>query len=287
MTPDLRATLEGFGRELSPELLQGTTALMTRINHGMAAETRVTRDIAYGPDARHRLDLFSQGSPKGAPVLVFLHGGGFMLGDKHSDGSPFYSNIGDFAARQGWIGVAATYRLAPAHRFPSGVEDLTLLMDWLRSELAAHGGDPARIVLAGQSAGASHVANYLAHAREHAAGIAGASMMSGVYDTVTAEDNVFNRAYYGEDRNGWGAASPLAGLIASQIPIQFSLAEFDPPAFHAQAALLVQRWFAAKRGYPELHWLAGHNHLSPAQCIGSAHRETEAMLANFAMRVTD
>ncbi|GAA5049259.1 hypothetical protein GCM10023208_07360 [Erythrobacter westpacificensis] len=286
MTPDMRAELEALGTELSPEMLGGTQVMMKALNKGVAGETQITRDIAYGPDERHRLDLFTQGSPSGAPVLVFLHGGGFVMGDKHTEGSPFYSNIGDFAARMGWVGVTATYRLAPANRFPSGVEDLRLLAEWLRLNVGEHGGDPAKIVLMGQSAGASHVANYLAHAREHAEGIAGAMFLSGIYDTRTSAHNDFNKAYYGEDVKGWGPASALAGLLASGVPMQFSVAEFDPDDFQKQAAQVVAQWSATKGRLPEMHYLTGHNHLTPALSFGSSQTEVERMVAGFVNRVT-
>lgn len=286
MTPDIRAALDAFGRELTPELLGGTNKLMASMSRGMAAATRVTRDISYGPDARHRLDLFTRDGLAGAPVLVFVHGGGFVMGDKHTEGSPFYSNMGDFAARHGFVGVTITYRLAPANKFPSGPDDLALAVEWLRSHVAAHGGDPAKIVLSGQSAGATHVAGFLAHRRAAAEGIAGAVLMSGIYDTVTATPNAFAEAYYGEDRRGWGVASCMAGLLATPVPIQFSVAEFDPDDFHAQAAQVVTQWTATKGRLPEMHYLTGHNHLSPALSIGSDSREVERMVAGFVRRVT-
>lgn len=286
MTPDIRAQLQALGNDLTPPMLQGTQALMASMSRGMAAATKVTRDLVYGPDERHRLDVFTRDGLSGAPVFVFVHGGGFVMGDKHTEGSPFYSNIGDFAARHGFVGVTITYRLAPANRFPSGPDDLCLVMDWLRANIAAHGGDPVRIVLSGQSAGATHVAGYLAHRREHAAGTAGAVLMSGIYDTVTAEPNHFAESYYGPDRKGWGVASCLAGLLASEVPIQFSVAEFDPDDFHRQAAQVVSQWTQTKGRYPEMHYLCGHNHLSPALSIGSDIREVERMMAGFVRRVT-
>jgi len=285
MTPAIRAELAALGNDLTPAMLGGTQKLMASMSRGMAAATKVTRDIAYGPDQRHRLDLFTCDGLNGAPVFVFVHGGGFVMGDKHTEGSPFYSNMGDFAARHGFVGVTMTYRLAPAHKFPSGPDDLALLVDWLRAEVAAHGGDPAKIILSGQSAGATHVAGYLAHRREHCAGIAGACLMSGIYDTVTAEPNAFAEAYYGEDRRGWGPATCLPGLLATPVPLQFSIAEFDPDDFHRQAAQLVAQWSATKGRLPELHYLSGHNHLSPALSIGSDMREVERMVAGFVRRV--
>ncbi|WP_338242849.1 alpha/beta hydrolase [Aurantiacibacter hainanensis] len=286
MTPELRAEIEALGTELSPDMLGGTQAMMKGRNAGLSPDTQVSRDIAYGPDARHRLDLLTQGTPTGAPVLVYLHGGGFVMGDKHTEGSPFYSNVGDFAARMGWVGVTMTYRLAPANRFPSGVEDMRLCVEWLRANVAGHGGDPAKIVLMGQSAGAAHVANYLAHARDHAQGIVGAVFLSGIYDVRTSAHNDFNKAYYGDDVAGWGPASALAGLLASPVPMQFSVAEFDPDDFQKQAAQLTSQWIATKGRLPEMHYLSGHNHLTPGLSIGSDQRETERMVAGFVRRVT-
>ncbi len=290
MTSDLRAKLETFGRDLSPAMMGGTQALFAGMNAGLDPQTRVTRDLAYGPDERHRLDLFARAGAAGAPVFVFVHGGGFVMGDKHTEGSPFYSNIGDFAARQGWIGVTLTYRLAPAHKFPSGAEDMALAVGWLRENVAGHGGDPARIVLAGQSAGAAHVASYVAHRQHHVAeagGIAGAVMMSGIYDTLNTTPNDFHRAYYGEERAMWGPASMQAGLINADIPQLFTVSEFDPMDFQVAAARLADAWGAAKAEFPRLHYLEGHNHLSPALSFGSEEREVEELVAGFVSRTTD
>src|SRR5690606_25245915 len=166
MTPDLRAKLEALGRDLTPDMLGGTNKLFAEMGAGVDPATKVTRDLAYGPDPRNRLDLFVREGTANAPVLVFVHGGGFVMGDKHTEGSPFYSNVGEFAARMGWLGVPMTYRLAPAHKFPSGPEDLAAAVGWLRDNVAQYGGDPDKIVLSGQSAGAAHVAAYVAQDRK-------------------------------------------------------------------------------------------------------------------------
>jgi len=289
MTPELRDKLESLGRELSPAMLGGTIQLFAAMNAGIEPATRVTRDLSYGPDERHRLDLFARDGISNAPVFVFVHGGGFVMGDKHTEGSPFYSNIGDFAARQGWVGVTVTYRLAPAHKFPSGAEDLARVVQWLRDNVAQHGGDPARIVLSGQSAGAAHVASYVAHKEFHVAdrgGIAGAVMMSGIYDTLNTTPNDFHRAYYGEERAMWGPASMQAGLINSEIPLLFTVCEFDPMDFQVAATRLAGEWGTAKGEFPPMHYLEGHNHLSPASSIGSSETEVEELIAGFVARAT-
>lgn len=289
MTPELRAKLESFGREIGPEMLGGTNKLFAGMNAGIDPATKVTRDLFYGPDERNRLDVFARAGAVDAPVLVYLHGGGFVMGDKHTEGSPFYSNVGEFAARQGWVGVPMTYRLAPANTFPSGAEDLAAAVGWLRENIAQYGGRPDKIVLSGQSAGASHVAAYVAHKRFHVAergGIAGAVLMSGIYNLLNTTANDFHRAYYGEERSDWGPASMQAGLINSEIPLLFTVCEFDPTDFQLAAARLANEWAAAKGEFPPLHRLAGHNHLSPAVSIGSSEHEVEKLIAEFVERVT-
>lgn len=289
MTPDLRAKLESLGREVTPEMVGGTIALFAAMAKGSDPEVEVTRDLAYGEHERHRLDVFRKPDTAQAPVLVFVHGGGFVGGDKRSGETPFYDNIGTAAARHGFVGVTITYRLAPEHRFPSGVEDLAAVVRWLKANIADHGGDPCKIVLSGQSAGATHVAGYVAHKAHHVAeggGIAGAILMSGIYDTLSCARNEFHRAYYGEDPKGWGPASCMAGLLNTPIPLMMTVSEFDPEDFQTQAAQLVGAWGVAKAGYPEMHYLAGHNHLSPAQSVGSEIKSVERMIVGFVRRTT-
>src|SRR5690606_17740509 len=192
-----RERLAGLGRELTPDMLRGTTALFSFMAKGSDPEVVVERDLKYGEHERHRLDVHRKDGLAGAPVLVFVHGGGFVMGDKSSVETPFYDNIGTYAAQQGMVGVTVTYRLAPANRWPSGPEDLARVVGWLRDNVARYGGDPDRIVLAGQSAGATHVAGYVAHKAHHAVeggGIAGAILMSGIYDTLSCSPNEFHVA---------------------------------------------------------------------------------------------
>ncbi len=289
MTVNLRDLLESLGRELSPALIGGTSSRFAEMHGGIDEGTIEEIDLAYGPDPRNRLDLFRREGTSGAPVFVFVHGGGFVMGDKRSETGPFYRNIGDFAARQGWIGVAVTYRLAPDNMWPSGPEDLGLLVKWLRENVARYGGDPDKIVLSGQSAGAVHVASYVAFPEHHAApggGIAGAVMMSGIYDTVATTPNDMHRAYYGTDESKYPEANCVPGLLATEIPLCFTVSEFDPESFQVEAARLVGAWGEAKKAYPAMHLLMGHNHLSPAQSIGSEVNDTENLLIDFVGRVT-
>jgi triacylglycerol lipase len=289
MTADFRRRIDAFGRELTPDLLGGTSMMMARMFEGMDPQTIEEVDISYGPDPRHRLDVYRQQNLKDAPVFVFVHGGGFVMGDKRSEQGPYYRNVGDYAARQGWIGVVPTYPLAPDHPWPAGPEALRHVVEWIRANAADYGGNPGKIVLSGQSAGAVHVASYVAHSAYHAApggGVRGAVLMSGLYDTVAVEPNDNHRAYYGTDAAKYAEASCVPGLLATQVPLCFTVSEFDPEMFQREAARTAGAWGEAKGTFPEMHYLVGHNHLTPSQSLGTPVKDVETLLADFVGRVT-
>ncbi|HTU10668.1 MAG TPA: alpha/beta hydrolase [Allosphingosinicella sp.] len=285
MTDDLRHEVRAFGNALTPAMFGGTQALYAP--HALkpdAVGCTVERDIAYGPDARHRLDIFRPAEPVAdAPVLVYVHGGGFIQGDKGGADAPFYNNVGAWAAANGMIGVTLTYRLAPAHQWPAGAEDLGAAVAWLRDNIGAHGGSAERIFVSGQSAGAAHVATYLALPDLHGDGpaVAGAIMLSGFYDPTRAEHSPFEHAYYGTDPSRFAAQNAIPGLVASAIPCLFTIAEYDAWHFQNQAALVVREWTAAKREWPRMLYLPDGNHMTAALGIGRAGDPLSAEIKAF------
>ena len=88
--------------------------------------------------------------------LIFIDGGAFVTGDKHSTGSPLYDNIALWAARHGFIGVTLIYRLAPQSPWPAGAEDIALAVNWVADNIGSRGGDGSRVYLLGHSAGPAH-----------------------------------------------------------------------------------------------------------------------------------
>jgi triacylglycerol lipase len=284
MNPAIRTFLRSLGPEINPQMVQGTQRFFAERFAGINPTTSISRDFQYGPHERNRLDIFTTKLRREAPVLVFVHGGGFVMGDKRVPDLPFYDNIGDFAVSSGFVGVTMTYRLAPANPWPAGTEDVAQALRWLRENISAHGGDPKQIYFIGQSAGAAHVAGYVAHPRFHVAdgtGLAGALMISGSYDVVQADANPFHLAYYGEDRNAWAACSTLNGLVSSGLPLFFSVSEFDGADFQKQAGLIVSGFTSARGRFPQMHYLAGHNHLSPVLAIGSPADTLGPLIQNF------
>ncbi len=248
------------------------------------ADVQVTRHERYGPDPRHLLDVFAPraaGAPR--PVLVFLHSGAFTGGSRREGDSPFYDNIMLWAVRHGMVGVNMTYRLAPQHPWPAAQHDVGAGVAWLAQHIAARGGDPARIVLMGHSAGASHVAQYLGHPQFHATpggGVAGAVMLSGLFDTTTAEAGAPLQSYFGSDSALYAERSALPGLVASNVPMLLAYAELDPPDFHAQS----EQAHAALRGAGRalrLLKLLGHSHLSEVYSINTGDQALSSAVAAF------
>jgi acetyl esterase/lipase len=294
MREDLASAIREMPTELSHETNRATRALFAALQEARPyRDVTVTSDVKYGSHERHRLDIFSCGSDTGRPVFVFVHGGGFVGGDK-SDASgafPYYENIGVWAARRGFVGVTITYRRAPEFRWPSGAEDVGAALTWLRANIATHGGDPAKIVVMGHSAGATHVASYAGMERVHAApggGVAGLIVLSGVYDIVLFGPSESLVAYLG-DRRRSAEASPLAGLAATPLPLLFGNAEFDPPEFHAQAKALYDARYAQRERSPDYQYLPGHNHVSQVAHLNASWTDENLLsdrLDGFVRRVT-
>lgn len=114
--------------------------------HGIEVE----RDVVYGHDDRwHQLDIYRPVHRPGPwPVVFYVHGGAFHLLSKDT-----HWLMGLVFARFGYLVINISYRLAPEHPYPAALEDTCDAYRWLVKHLAELGGDPARIALAGESAG--------------------------------------------------------------------------------------------------------------------------------------
>jgi acetyl esterase/lipase len=246
----------------------------------------VARDLKYGSHERHALDVFTtRDARQGKPVVVFVHGGGFARGAKRTEGTPFYDNIGLWAVGQKLVGVTMNYRLAPESTWPSGIEDLTAAVAWLKANVARFGGDPNKIVLWGHSAGAAHVADYVANAAKRGvdAGIAGAVLTSGFYDLGT-EVSVW-KVYYGEDVATYAERSSLPGLVATGVPLLVTDAELDPDLFRTETDKLVAARRGAGKPIEHVH-LAGHSHISETYAVGTGDRSLSIPVLEFVRRVS-
>lgn len=122
-------------------------------SYGRRKDVRRIADIPYA-DGRHGRNLLDIYVPEQAvaapmPVVIQIHGGAWILGDKHQQGQPLLH----YLASRGWMAVAVNYRLAPAHRMDDIFSDVLRSIAWVKRHAVDYGGDPDFIAVTGGSAG--------------------------------------------------------------------------------------------------------------------------------------
>lgn len=131
---------------------------------------RVVPDLPYGDAPTQRLDIIVPPGPPPYSIVINVHGGGWLMGDKAS-----YSRICRCFAATGYLAVNCNYRLAPRHRHPIQLQDVAAAVRWAYQHASEYGGDPSRIYLMGDSAGAHLVTCYalMSHSAELARQVPG------------------------------------------------------------------------------------------------------------------
>jgi triacylglycerol lipase len=286
---DVAAKIAAIGRVVDPP---GTAKIYAPLQKLMPQPgIKAERDIAYGSGPKETLDLFTpEAKGKARPILVFVHGGGFVGGDKSKAGdgsaSPFYDNMMIWAVEHGMVGVNMNYDLAPKAQYPAVQRQIAEVVAFARKNAAAWGGDPDRIVLWGHSAGGGHVGSFIAHPETWAdvAGakkpVAGAIMTSGMYDLADGRDH----PYYGPAA-GLAERSSTQGLIKSKVPIMVAHAELDPPFMAADADKLHDTLTKAGRPHDFLV-AAKHGHMSESYSVGTADESVSGPALAFIQKAT-
>jgi acetyl esterase/lipase len=282
---DVAARIASFGRDLGPHLLLGLTELFGEEQRALARAVPVAdQDVTYGPHPRHRLDIYR---PKGGgltPVLVFVHGGGFVRGDKGDNGSLMNSNLGRIAARAGFMGVVINYRLAPENMWPAGSQDVASVVAWLKRHAAEHGGDPQHIVLCGTSAGAVHVSGYVKHVGcgQAEADVRGLILLSGLYGYTPPDER--DELYTGHP-SLYPQSWTMEALAQVKLPIMACCAQYDPVRFQTEWVRLLQDRLDAQGSLPSGSVVSDHNHYSITMHIGTNDRRLENEIIAFVRRV--
>lgn len=174
--------------------------------------------LPYGSDPRQRLDVYRpRDAPTAASVIVFLYGGRWQHGSRKE-----YRLLGDAITRRGLVAVVPDYRLYPAVRFPTWVEDAARAVRWVRDSIEPYGGDPARIVVVGHSAGAHTAAllaldaRYLREAGVPDGSVDGFASLAGPVATVWTDPDV--QALMGP-REGWPETYPMELIDGTEPPL--------------------------------------------------------------------
>ncbi len=173
-------------------------------------------------DVYHRED-----KPANAPVLVFVHGGGWVLGFKEFQALPMLNRM----AAEGWVCISVDYRLSPRATFPDHIADVNRGIVWAKAHAHEYGGDPTFVAISGNSAG-GHLAALAGLAWDDPAfkpgfetadtRVQAAVTFYGVYDLTNRFDHWPNRGIQGliertlmkarraDDPERFEAASPIA-----------------------------------------------------------------------------
>lgn len=231
------------------------TALLTRLAFGYGATKTTTalaghvpagireqRDIRYGSAEDEKLDIYLPpgNAEPGRPTIVWIHGGAFVAGDRR-DVAPYLKIL----AGRGFAVVAVGYTRAPTAHYPTPVLQANAALGFLQREGQRLGLDPARIVLAGDSAGA-HIASQLAAgltSNDYAellglkpaiatASLRGTILFCGAFD-LTAIDlsGPFGNFVRSILSAYFGVANPLDSERITQASVPRYVTEAFPPSF--------------------------------------------------------
>jgi acetyl esterase/lipase len=229
---------------------------------------KVVHNIAYydGPDAdpvKHRLDLYMPEGKTDAPVLFFVHGGAWTIGDKNQFGIP--ERLGKALARHGLGLVSINYRLSPKVKHPDHIRDVARAFAWTYQKIGAHGGCKEEIFACGHSAGGHLVAllgtdeQYL---REHDLGLnalRGVIPISGVFHLTSHQ--VFT-SVFGTSPAGLSQASPLSHARPDAPPFLILYASDDLPGCGKPFAHEFYLAMKAKKARVQIQEIEKRNHLT-------------------------
>jgi len=246
MSPDDRAPAAPSGTLFYPEASAYADDVMARAGAAFR-QGAATRDIAYGPHPRQKLDVFTPGPARGAtlPLLAFIHGGGWMNGQKEWMAFMAPEILGVPA-----VFASLSYRLAPVSRWPLPLEDCLAATAWLMRNAERFGADLAQVYIGGHSAGA-HLAASVAVRHRRLADMGGAARIRGCLPISGTFDMRFSNVAAGsmEDRiqrNLFASpadaedASPVLLVDAETPPFLIAFGERDFPRIKGQAVRIAQ-----------------------------------------------
>jgi acetyl esterase/lipase len=226
-----------------------------------AVTVKEVHDIAYREAApgetignHNKLDLYLPTGAKDFPVVLIVHGGAWMVGDKNWDSIP---NIARTFAKEGIGAVGVNYRLSPTVQHPTHIKDVADAFAWVHKHIGEYGGRNDKFTIMGHSAGGHLVAllatddSYLKAVglgRENIQGVVG---VSGVYHITEVGLNTIGRRragstegppeatpfqrIFGKDPDAARQASPISHLHAGLPPILVVYAQDDLPTLGLQA----------------------------------------------------
>ncbi|BFM08492.1 alpha/beta hydrolase [Halioxenophilus aromaticivorans] len=268
-----------LGQGLGPEVITQVNQLFAEQQQQLVNKVpALATDLAYGSHPRNQLDIYGPKDCQGpCPVVLWVHGGGFIRGDKGSDEHWPNTNVGRTLAQHNIVTAVMNYRLAPDNTWPSGSEDIAQALAWLAENIHQYGGDKNRIILAGTSAGAVHASGYLRLAGDKPT-VHGVVLMSGLYGYTPLDDR--DHYYYG-DESTYGQRCPKEAVEATELPLLVTCSQYDPTRFQTEFNALLQARLKRFGTMPRALIMPGHNHYSMPYHLGTSDKRLEMELVAF------
>jgi triacylglycerol lipase len=281
MSPETAAGIKALGYEVRVRETRALYASLPRMYGD--ADVSVSEEIAYGPEEGQRLQVYSgvnRNNPRNAaPVILLVHGGGFSRGDL----SNFRSTATHFAAL-GYIVVNMTYPLEPKASWPIGAQSVAAAIRWIKENAAEIKGNPDDIFVLGQSAGGTHVAEFVFRpglVDGESPTVAGAILVSPVVDLNVENASAGETAYFGDTSNDWKDKQVLGNIERSSIPVLIMTAEFDPEKYRVATARLFHELIVDKGAAARFSQMRGHNHISYTAAIGTSDTQAAEEILDF------
>jgi triacylglycerol lipase len=282
---------------LPPDVVKGIAALGPTLDRPMIAKTNelmkglasftpppsvtLASNVAYGDDPMQKIDIYTPAKARNLPIAVFVHGGGFVNGDKKD-----YANVPTYLSQHGMVAVNVNYRLAPKVVWPAEAQDVAAVVAFLKKNAARYGGNPKRIVLIGHSAGANLAASYVLDKRIYpkgGPGIAGAILIS-LPASRSSGVREADRVYYG-DPSVIPSRVPGPFLEKSKLPMMMITAEYDPAFLAPEAYDFAARMCVRDGKCPPFLYVKGHNHISEIGSIGSPDDQVGRAIVDYVRSV--
>lgn len=196
---------------------------LTSIAH--ADDAVVLRDVAYGHASAQRLDVYKPAHAHAAPVIMMVHGGAWMIGNKSNPGVAGRKQA--HWAEKGYVFVSVDYRMLPTADPFVQAQDVADALAYVQKHAGDWGGDGARVTLVGHSAGAHLVALLaadpsLAYAQGAKAWLGTVALDSAAYNVpriMTSPHAGFYDRVFGSDEAFWRKVSPLDRLQGKTQPM--------------------------------------------------------------------
>lgn len=281
LSPESQKTMLELGPKWSDDIVANRKIVIDVYTPVLAKRSLggigLKKNISYGPHSRQVLDIYHPKENQGKPsaVILFVHGGAFVRGDKDAN-EHIYANFLTYFVRKGFVGINLEYRQAPEAPFPQGSKDIDLSVKWLIEHAKELHIDPEKIFLVGHSAGGSHAASYVLdpHVRPQTGHqIKGLILISARLKADVRADNPNAhgvKAYYGDDLSLYESKSPLTYCDHLDIPLLIAVSEFENPGLDVYASELFYKVSQKKWQSPAFIQVPKHNHTSIV-----AHLDTE------------